>query len=156
MKRKKAKPPHPDYVDREVIRITRHGVWLADGDEITHEPTRRLFARSLKKDEEGYFLQIGREEKAIEVEDTAYFVTRIFGNPNEGYTLQISDETTERLIPTTLRHQPERLTCQIKNGQETAKFLRNPYLELLNELSQDTEGYYLEFTDNQSKLRIKL
>src|SRR4051794_32128958 len=85
-------PNAPFFVDREVIVLTRNGVWLADGTEITHEPTAKLFARSLKKDERGYYLHIGRETKTIEVEDTAYFVTRIDGSPFEGFQLSINDE----------------------------------------------------------------
>ena len=73
--------PPPGYVDTEIIRLTRDGIWLADGEEISHEPTRRLFARSLKKDEKGYFLHIGREMRRIEVEDTAYFVEGLEGRP---------------------------------------------------------------------------
>src|SRR5690242_17598119 len=100
----------PFFVDNEVIVISRDGVWLADGHEITHEPTRKLFARSLFKDAEGYLLKIGRETKRIQVEDTAFFVRLIEGDPAEGYELSLSDDSRARLDPETLRYRPGRLT----------------------------------------------
>jgi hypothetical protein len=130
------------YIDREVIILTQDGIWLADGDEITHEPTRKLFAKSLKHDAEGYFLAIGRETKRIEVEDTAYFVERMDEHP-EDLRLSISDESVEMLDPKTLNYRLGRLTAKIKNGQEEAKFLRAPYYELLKKAHEEAGAYYL-------------
>jgi len=135
--------PPPGYVDTEVIRLTKNGVWLADGKEISHEPTLRLFARSLKKDEKSYFLHIGREMKRIEVEDTAYFVERIEGTASQGYVLHINDGTSERLTPQTLRYQTGRLTCQLREHDEEAKFLSIPYMELLKQAEEDENGFFL-------------
>jgi hypothetical protein len=138
-------PQNPPYEDREVIVVNKDGIWLADGSEITHEPTRRLFARSLKKDSEGYFLSIGRETKRIVVEDTAYFVERIVTNgSNSIMTLHLSDATQETLNPDTLRYSPGRLTCRIKNGSEEAKFLRGPYYEILREVKESGEEQHGE------------
>ena len=135
----------PFFVDNEVITLSRNGIWIADGSEITHEPTRRLFARSLKRESDGYFLHIGRETKKILVEDTAYFVHRIDGSPQGGYILSINDETQEALRPETLAYKEGRLTCRIKSGQEEAKFLHAAYFDLLQFLQEDAHGYYLEF-----------
>ena len=149
-------PPQPLYEDREVIIVTKDGIWLADGSEITHDPTRRLFARSLVKDSEGYFLSIGRETKRIEVEDTAYFVERIVRKTAGEVSLHVSDGTQEVLDPGTLRYSPGRLTCKIKNGTEEAKFLRTPYYEILRDLEESREesgpGYFLNF--NGKKIRL--
>jgi hypothetical protein len=128
------------YIDLEVIVLTKEGVWIADGSEISHVPTRKLFARSLQKDSEGYFLSIGRETKRIEVEDTAYFVERI-----EGLEASLSDGTVEKVDPTTLAYKPGRLTMRIKNGTDEAKFLRGPYYEILRDLEEDHGSYYLKF-----------
>ncbi len=145
----------PFFIDREVIVLTKNGVWLADGTEITHDPTRRLFAKSLKKDKAGYFLHIGRETKRIDVEDTAYFVYRvdfIEGDPDRGVELWINDETKERLDPFTLQYRPGRLVCKIKNGKEEAKFLHAAYFDLLKDLKEDRTHYYLLF----GKRRVNL
>src|SRR5689334_18442225 len=90
------------FTDNEVIRLTSNGVWIADGYEITHDPTRKLFAKSLVKDEKGYYLHIGRETKRIEIEDTAYFVHRVDGDAGTGFELWLNDEQRERLKPETL------------------------------------------------------
>lgn len=126
----------------ETILVKANGEWWADGREITHLPTLRLFQRSLKKDKNGYFLQIGKETKPIEVEDTAYFVEAIHGSPLEGFTLQLSDQTQELLNPTQLSFRPNRLIYRTQSG-ENAKFLRRPYLDLLNYLEEENSTYFL-------------
>ena len=138
----------PFFVDNEVITLTRNGIWIADGVEISHEPTRRLFARSLKRDDQGYSLHVGRETKRINVEDTAYFVVRVDGEPAHGFELTLSDESRETLDPRTLSYRPGRLICRIKNEKspdaEDAKFLHAPYFDLLRHLEEDAQGYFLK------------
>jgi hypothetical protein len=128
--------------DREVLILTKNGIWLADGSEITHEPTRKLFARSLKHDEKGWFLAIGRETKRIQVEDTAFFVTRVDAAANGELTLSLSDSTQEVLDPSTLRYAPGRLSCRL-HSQFEAKFLSAPYAEIMQGLLEDESGYFL-------------
>ncbi len=130
------------YFDHEVVVLTRNGVWMADGHEISHEPTKRLFAKSLHKDAKGYFLYIGRETKRIQVEDTAYFVTRI-ERSGPDWKILLNDETREDLDLKTLSYQPGRLVCWIKNKTDQAKFLQAPYYELLRDLEEDETGYFL-------------
>ncbi len=126
----------------EIIVLTRNGEWLADGTEITHEPTRRLFARSLKHEADGWYLRIGHESKRIEVEDTAYFVIRI-DHEGKAVKLTLNDETFERLDPATLAYRPGRLICRIKGGNAEAKFLQAPYMDLMRELEEDARGYFI-------------
>jgi hypothetical protein len=145
-------PNAPFFVDNEVITLTKNGVWIADGVEISHEPTRRLFAKSLKRDAQGCFLAIGRETKRIEIEDTAYFVQRIDGDHKRGFELWIGDETHEKLDPKTLSYRPGRLTCRIKNGSEEAKFLHAPYFELLKEISENDSAFWLTIAGEKIRL----
>ncbi len=133
----------PFFVDNEVITLTKNGIWIADGHEITHEPTRKLFARSLVREPDGYTLKIGRETKKINVEDTAYFVVRVNGESGQGYQVLLNDESEELLKPETLKYKPGRLTCLIKKGAEEAKFLHAPYFDLLKELKEDSKQYFL-------------
>lgn len=139
----------PFFVDNEVIRLTKNGIWIADGVEISHEPTRKLFARSLKHDQEGYFLHVGRETKRIHVEDTAYFVTRVEGRPDGEVELWLSDESREILVPETLSYRPGRLTCRVRRDsgstEEEAKFLHAAYFDLLRHLQEDDQNYFLLF-----------
>lgn len=128
------------FLDREVIQLTAEGVWLADGEEITHERTRQAFERHLapSTDGQGWEIRIGREQKRIEVEDTAFFVSQIEGNPEVGYQLRLTDGTLQKLDPTTLRYSAGRLVCLIdleRDGRARkfeARFLRPPYYELLS------------------------
>lgn len=154
---RKGSPP-PGFVDTEIIRLTREGIWTSGGEEITHEPTRKLFARSLEKDEGGYFLHIGHEMKRIEVEDTAYFITGLAGDVTQGYELNVNDGTTERLDAKTLRYQPGRLTCTIKSSEgapEIAKFLKAPYMEILRELNESEGQYFLTIQGRKIELGDK-
>ena len=113
---------------------------MADGTEITHHPTLKFFARSLQKDEQGYFLKAGQETKRITVEDTPYFVIRIDSN-----ILTLNDERQVPLDPITLRYAPGRLTCRIPSvfGLAEAKFLRAPYYDVMKTLEQDQKGYWI-------------
>ena len=92
------------------------------------------------------------------MEDTPYFVIRIDGTPHQNYTLWINDETQEPLDPTTLQYQPGRMICKIKksHGSQTqgmeAKFLHAPYFDLLKNLEEDPNTYYLVI----KKIRIDL
>ena len=142
------------FTDNEVIRLTANGIWIADGHEITHDPTRKLFARSLFKDEQGYYLHIGRETKRIEVEDTAYFVHRVDGNPADGFELWLNDEARERLDPSTLSYRPGRLSCRIerRGDPEQAKFLHAAYFDLLKHLEEDASSYFLTISGRRFPL----
>jgi hypothetical protein len=142
------------FVPGEVIRLTERADWLADGIEITHEETRRLFARSIKKDAQGYYIQVGYEAKRIEVEDTAYFVRRIEGYPETGYELFLTDESQQRLDPLTLHYQPGRLTCRLKNGEE-ARFLHAAYFDLLKNLQEDETTYFVIVGGHRIELGLK-
>jgi hypothetical protein len=156
MSTKPADPKNaPFFVDREVIVLSRNGIWLADGVEITHEPTRRLFAKSLRKREDGkYYLSVGRETKDINVEDTAFFVIRIEGSIDQGLTVFLNDETHEKLDPGTLKYRPGRLVCTVKTNEE-AKFLHAPYFDLLKNLNEDSEGYFLKIGNSNVRLARK-
>jgi len=134
------------FTDRETLRLTKDGVFLSDGEEITHARTVAAFHHFLGRDETGYFIRIGRDFKRIEVEDTAYFVIGVqwgsdaVGEPVE---LLLNDGSREKLDPDTLRFQTERLTCRVKNGREEAKFLRKPYTEILLHSLAEENGYVL-------------
>jgi hypothetical protein len=146
----------PFFVDKEVIRLTKNGVWLSDDVEIDHEQTIKIFARGLERDAQGVWqIRVGRETKRIEVEDTAYFVTRVEGTPERGYEIWLSDETREHLDPSTLTYRPGRLTCRIKTGREEAKFLSAAYFDLLKELDEDADTYWLDIQGQKVVLSSK-
>jgi Protein of unknown function (DUF1285). len=136
----------PLFIDRETIRLTANGIFLSDGEEITHARTVEAFHHFLDRDETGYFIRIGRDFKRIEVEDTARFVSEIawIGAPGtENVELTLLDGSRERLDPETLTYRTDRLTCRVLGGKEEAKFLRKPYLELLMRALAEGDGYAL-------------
>lgn len=151
------KPPRtaPFFVPGETITLTRNGLWLADGVEISHTPTRLLFAKSLKKDQDGYFIRVGDEAKRIIVEDTPYFVQRLERAPDGVITLFLNDESLHKLRPDTLQYSPARLTCEVHQG-EKAKFLTAAYFDLLKDLQEDEETYYLTLMTLGKPARIVL
>ncbi|MBS1961992.1 MAG: hypothetical protein JST04_07240 [Bdellovibrionales bacterium] len=135
---------HPIFVDRETIRLTKEGVFLSDGDEITHGKTVAAFHRFLDRDGEGYFIRIGGDFKRIEVEDTARFVTGIaWKSETEPVELTLASGERENLDPSTIAFRPGRLTCRVGAKREEAKFLRQAYLELLMHALADENGYTL-------------
>jgi hypothetical protein len=150
----------PFFVDREVIVVKRSGVWLADGVEITHEPTRKLFARSLRRDAEGYFLAIGRETKRIEVEDTPFFVLRVDGSSSEGFTALLSNGQELVLALEAITYRPGRLAFRwvppAFTSEEDALFLHAPYFDLLSHLIEDERGYWLEAKGKRQLLQSRV
>lgn len=148
------KTPSQIFVDHEKILLNKEGIFISNGEEISHVRTAEAFHRFIGHDDEGYFIQIGQDFKRIEVEDTAYFVqaiewkngsaTGVAAIGAEVY-LRLSDGSVETLDPETLNYADERLTCRVKKGKEEAKFLRVPYLE-----------FFLHALENEGDYSIRL
>ncbi len=130
-------------ISPETILLTREGVWLSNGQEITHREQCRAFARHLSRDDDGWFIAIGKDLKRIEVEDTAFFVEGLNGSADQGYEVLLSDDSREHLDPATLLYQTSRLTCRIRGKSVEAKFLTSAYLEILSHLDEDSTSYFL-------------
>lgn len=135
------------YADKEKLTLGKDGIWRADGEEITHERTCEAFFKFLRRDSSGYFIEIGNNTKRVEVEDTAYFVVALEGDPQSGYEAVLSDHTKVGLDPATLRYKPGRLTCRVvtQTGEAEARFLRTTYFEILQHLEEDEKSYFVDF-----------
>lgn len=132
---------------QETLTLSKDGVWLSNGQEITHEATVRAFFKFLHRDESGqWWIRIGREEKPVTIEDTPAFVQAVMGSPSEGYRIRLvgkeETEEFEGLRAETLSYSPGRLTCRTRAGWE-ARFLRAPYHELLKGIGRDERGYFI-------------
>ena len=140
----------------ENIILTKNGVWLSEGEEITHERTKLAFSRNLHRCKNGYEIKIGQERKSIHVEDTLYFITSIEGSPEIGFTLHTNDLRIGELDPTTLQYRPGRLTCRVPDPNsglmEEAKFLSPAYYEILKHLTQDDAGCSITIEGNKIRL----
>jgi hypothetical protein len=131
----------------EDLILTKNGIWLSNGEEITHEKTVLAFSRNLHRCKEGYEIRIGTEKKNVHVEDTLFFVTALEGDPSIGYTLKLNDGRFLELDPESLRYKPGRLTCLVphpnEGTREEAKFLTQSYYEILNHLEANEAGFQL-------------
>ncbi len=129
----------------ENIILTKNGIWLSNGEEITHEGTLLAFSRNIYRCKDGFEIRIGNERKTIHVEDTIYFITSVDGAPELGFTIRTNDQRVGELDPTTLQYQPGRLICKVpdpKTGMnEDAKFLSAAYYELLKYIVQDEKSF---------------
>lgn len=129
----------------ENIILTKNGVWLSNGEEITHEGTVLAFSRNIHRCKDGYEIRLGSERKTIHIEDTMYFITSVDGAPELGYTIRTNDQRVGELDPSTLQYKPGRLTCKVpdpKTGMnEDAKFLSAAYYELLKSIVHETDGF---------------
>lgn len=156
----------PFFISHETITLTKNGVWLSDGIEIDHDGTRELFFRAIHRtspnpsgEEAGakYEIRVGRESHPIVVEDCPYFVFMIEGSPREGHILHLSDGAQERLEPSSITYRPGRLACEIsrRGVKECAKFLNAPYWDLLKDLKEDSDSYFLDIAQIKVTLAKK-
>jgi hypothetical protein len=129
----------------EQIILTKNGVWLSNGEEITHGGTVRAFSRNVFRCTDGYEIRLGTEHKTIHVEDTIYFVTGLDGSAEIGFNLILNDGRTVELDPKTLQYKPGRLTARVADPNnetiEEAKFLSNAYYELLKYVEHEKDGF---------------
>jgi len=139
----------------EQLTLSKEGVWLSNGTEITHEATVRAFFRFLEQDPNSqWWIRIGNEKKPVSIEDTPCFVRQITGSAQEGYRIALlgaQEEAFEDLAEGTLSYRPGRLTCRTRNGWE-ARFLRAPYHEFLKGLQQDEWGYFVQIRGKRVSL----
>ena len=140
----------------EDLILSRNGVWLSNGEEVSHERTCLAFSRNLFRCKEGFEIRLGPETKTVHVEDTLYFVTGMEGDPSIGFNLRLNDGRTVELDPTTLGYRPGRLTCKVfhpnEKTHEEAKFLTGAYYELLKHLESSADGFFIEIEGHQITL----
>jgi hypothetical protein len=131
----------------EDLILTKNGLWLSKGEEITHERTCLAFSKNLFRCKEGFQIRLGPERKNVHVEDTLYFVTAMEGEPTLGFTLTLNDGRKLELDATTLNYRPGRLTCKVyhpnEQTHEEAKFLTSAYYELLKYLDNSVDGFFV-------------
>lgn len=125
----------------DTIHLSAEGVWSQGGEEITHERTQELFFKSILFKNGKYFLTGEKSPVEIKVEDTPYFV-RSIGREDEGYTVKLSDGTSEALDLATLDvGGGNALYCRVKGGGLRAKFERKVYYEITKDL-EERDGFF--------------
>lgn len=140
------------FGEAEIITLSKKGIWLSNGEEITHARTLQAFAQNLFRTGDQVEIRIGPERKEVHIEDTLYYVQSISGTPREGFQLQLNDGRKLKLDPTTLCYEAARLICKVSHPTqstfEDAKFLSAPYYELLNFTEKSPSGYRLQIENS--------
>ena len=107
------------------IRLDREGRWFHQGQPVENIRVQRLFHRGVTLEGERARLTVGTQWCYVQhLEDTAFFVEKVRIEPGR-VVLQLMDETTEPLDPTTLRARgDEDVYCTLSGGRP-ARFLRD-------------------------------
>lgn len=130
------------------ISFGKDGWWYANDERIHNRRINVLFSQHLRKTPEGtYEIAIGQDHVAVVIDDAPYVVTRVSGNPEQGLTLRLNDESEEALNPSTLYIGREHvLYCRVKSQEHPARFLRPAYYQLTEYVQQDTAtgSYWLK------------
>jgi hypothetical protein len=129
-------------VESGKISFRRDGNWYVNDERIDNQRIALLFSRSIQRAPDGsYFLQVGDEHASITIEDTPYAVKSITGDANQGFSVVLNDDTSERLDPASLTIGADNvLYCRVKQGQYRARFLRPAYYHLSDCLQGDERG----------------
>lgn len=131
-------------IESNTIRFGRDGRWYSDDEPIVNPRIARLFSEHVTRGDDGaWWLVIGDERARIVVDDTPFVVQRVDGSPDEGFTIELNDGTSEPLPADTLRIRGEDvLYCAVKQGEYRARFLRPAQAELLSH-ARETEGGFV-------------
>ncbi|MBW2558928.1 MAG: DUF1285 domain-containing protein [Deltaproteobacteria bacterium] len=134
------------------IRIDKEGDWYYRGARMFRKDILKLFFENLKRDELGrYLIEFEGDRCLIEVEDTP-FVVKTSGmdnsgdRENESIEILLSDFTSEKLDPSTLRMSMDNvLYCSIKDRKFEARFSRSGYYQIAEfiKYDEDENAYFV-------------
>ena len=121
------------------IHFGKDGWWYANDERIHNRRINTLFSQHLRRTSEGtYEIAVGWDKVTVEIEDTPYVVTRVTGDPGQGFILRLNDDSEESLDPTSLSIGQENvLYCRVKGGSHLARFLRPAYYQLTEHIQED-------------------
>lgn len=133
-------------IHTDTITFGRDGRWYADAEPITHRRLALLFSRHLRRKPDGSF-EIWIDERYhadVVVEDVPFVVSGVEVGA-DGISLELNDGSRERLDPNSLRiGDDDVLYCSVKQGSETARFLRPAYHHLAPLFVEADGGFALQ------------
>ena len=143
-----------------LIFIDKEGHWYHQGAEMIHREFIRLFYQNMEIDSEGrYLINWANACCCVDVEDTAFVVTRVF-HDEEGqrqttrFQLSLSDDTKEALAPDTLCVGKDHvLYCRVKSGTFPARFNRAAYYQLAEYIEEEDGAYFLPLNGQKYTIR---
>jgi hypothetical protein len=123
------------------LRIDSEGRWFHEGVEIIREEIRTLFSRHLVRHEDGsYWVRMENDEAPVVVEDVPFVVVRVTRGQHGGFTLLLSDGTSEALDARTIVFRDSNVPyCRVRAGLE-ARFSRPAYYQLAEFIEYDEES----------------
>jgi len=132
-------------IETRAIRFGRDGRWYSDDEPIENRRIADLFSRHVVRGEDGgWWLVIGDERQRITVDDTAWVVSRVDGDPASGFTIELNDGSREALDAGSLRFgDGDVLYCDARAGRERVRFLRGPQVELLRHVEEAGDRFLL-------------
>ena len=122
------------------IAIDREGVWFHEGEEVTHPGMLANLQSDLRRDAQGYYLQVGIVRVPVDVEDTPFVVERV-ERDGDRLTTILNDMSREPLAPETL-HFTDTGTpySSVKGGMYEARWSRAATYQLLQHVEPDASG----------------
>jgi len=131
------------------IVFGRDGCWYVNGAPVTNQRIALLLSRHLVRRPDGsHAVVVGREEAAVEIEDTPWVVTEVDGDGKRGFLVTLNDQTCEPLDPGSLSVGPDNaFSCSVKGGMGRARFLRSAHHHL---------AWYVEAAEEPGEFAIEV
>ena len=136
--------PNTNRIVCQGLSINKDGEFCHEGVEITHPGTVSMLFKNFDRDESGtYFVQVGCEWAAVEVEAAPYVVKAVREQP-DGLVLILSDGSQEMLGSDGLWISGENvLHCRVRNGKFPARFSRPAYYQIADHIEQSKGGAFV-------------
>jgi len=122
------------------IAVDREGVWFHEGEEVTHAGMLANLQSDLRRDTQGYYLQVGVVRVPVDVEDTPFLVVRV-ERDGDRLTMILNDLSREPLEPETLRFSDNGTPySSVKGGMFDGRWSRAATYQLLQHVEPDASG----------------
>ncbi|MBN2401535.1 MAG: DUF1285 domain-containing protein [Spirochaetes bacterium] len=161
-------PEIPDYIKKmmqegeelDEIRIDAEGRWFHNGAAFKNKKLISFFNKSIDITREGlYVINYSGFVYPIIVEDAPLFVTgwRLIKNKGgENILIALNSGEIEKLDLDSLHYKNNALYCFVRNGEISAKFKRSPCFDMLQNLQDNDDIYYLELCGKRIVLSEKM
>lgn len=137
----------------EDITLHAEGWWSHQGGRFVHERLIEAFFRNVDRSEGGtWLLRLGRFTYPITVEDTGFFVERVYREQGRTW-VALSDASCEPLDVASLAYGPDgRLVARVKQGRFEARFMRSVYHAVLADAQAEGDEVWLEVDGQRVRL----
>ncbi|MBN2039118.1 MAG: DUF1285 domain-containing protein [Spirochaetes bacterium] len=161
-------PEIPEYLkklmesddDWDEIRIDSEGTWFHNGVAFKNKRLISFFNKSIDVTRDGqYVIHYGNFVYPVTVEDAPLFVTGVKYNSisdEDIILIGLSSGEVEELDLRTIHYKKNSLYCYVRNGDIPAKFKRSPSYEMLQNLRENSDIYFIELCGRKIVLAEKM